>query len=110
MLKIYTLPFEKEITDDRQRDVMSEKQAHPSKAGWVIARASKWTGHVVILQTLTSYIKCKIVYLPGSVWGTSGLSRIIVWEGRGDVSMVIEGNYTGVTIVLDKLILQTTGW
>lgn len=32
MLKIYTLPFEREITDDRQRDVISEKQAHPSKA------------------------------------------------------------------------------
>lgn len=63
MLKVYLLPFEREITDDRQRDVMSEKQAHSSK----IARASKWMGHIVILQTLTSYMKCKIVYLPGSV-------------------------------------------
>lgn len=32
MLNIYTLPFEREITDDRQTDVMSEKQAHPPKA------------------------------------------------------------------------------
>lgn len=73
---------------------MLESRAHPSKGEKKDRRDFSCTDHDVILQTHISYTKYKKMYLPVS--GSSGLGRIIVWEDRGDVSMVAEGNYVGL--------------